>query len=169
MKNFIQSYSNFTRNKSKSINESYREIDEEEFDKLIDTSYTFLNSDFKPDFYRGMNNTEKLILINTDDHIRYSKGTEKMNVYNYWIDNHEDWKEYPKRSKAIICANNRSVAKYYGNMYKILPLQKPELFKMGVCPVSDIWNSFEKGSDAAFKKMMVVSILIIILILNFLN
>lgn len=150
MKNYVKTYSNFT--KRNSINESYRPIEEDEFNRLIDTSYTFLNSDFKPDFYRGMDSLEKLILIKTDDHTRYSKGADKITAYNYWIDNSDEWENYPKRSKGIICCNKRGVAEDYGNLYKILPLQKPELFKAGVCPVSDVWHSFMNGGLEAFEK-----------------
>lgn len=149
MKNYVQSYSSFSN--IIKINESYNPIDEDTFNNLIDTSYTFLNSDFKPDFYRGIDSLEKIILINTDDYIRYSKGADKITAYNYWIDNQEDWKEYPKRSRGIICSNVNDIANEYGNVYKIFPLSTPEKFKAGVCPTSDIWRSYVKGFESGFE------------------
>lgn len=149
MKNYVKTYSNFT--KRNSINESYTPIGEDEFNRLVHTSYTFLNSDFKPDFYRGIDSMEKIILINTNDYIRYSKGANKIAAYNYWIDNAEEWSEYPKRSRGIICSNVNDIANEYGNVYKVLPLSTPEKFKAGVCPTSDIWRSYVKGFEAGFE------------------
>jgi hypothetical protein len=59
-----------------------------------------------------------------------------LNYYTWIIDNSPDWKDYPKRSKSLICA---SFSRYDNNEYIVLPFNNPII---GTCPEYDMWYSF---------------------------
>jgi hypothetical protein len=63
--------------------------------------------------------------------------------YNILIDNLPEWKDYPKRSKSLICSTDTRGAGSYGEVYRVIPLI--EGFKLGVCPTHDLWTSFNEG------------------------
>lgn len=141
MKKFIQSFEETTF-----INESYETIDSFVRVKfLLESAYMFkkkVNNKFE--IWKGIstNNTPDFFIINTDDHIRKSANTE-TGYYNLWIDNNEDWQNYPKRSKSIIATTTKKNSyNYSNNVYRLFPLGKIENLKIGICPESDIWQSF---------------------------
>jgi hypothetical protein len=63
------------------------------------------------------------------------------NIYTLILDNANLWAKYPKRSKSIICSTDPSRADSYGHLYIVFP---KDGYKFGVCPKSDIWESFGK-------------------------
>jgi hypothetical protein len=69
---------------------------------------------------------------------------KSRNTYNYYttlIDNLDSWKNYPKRSRSLVCTHSDSTAFEYGNVYVIVPKVGTAI---GICPQSDIWYSFDK-------------------------
>lgn len=70
---------------------------------------------------------------------RKSKNTH--NYYTLLFDNLSLWRAYPKRSRSLICANDKRWAGAYGNTYLIMPFNGANI---GICPNGDIWNSFMK-------------------------
>ena len=69
------------------------------------------------------------------------------NYYNLLLSNLPSWKEYPKRSKSIVCttsydeANGRNSLPY---PYRVFPVDGADI---GVCPAWDIWDSFQDALD----------------------
>ncbi len=90
--------------------------------------------------YRGMNlpNDINTSIYNTNSFTRKSANT--YNYYTLLFDNHPSWKDYPKRSKSMICTTEYSTADGYGNVFIVIPSDKA---KIGVCPANDLWNSFD--------------------------
>lgn len=89
--------------------------------------------------YRGVSRTfPPLGIIDTDDFDRVSANTR--NYYTLWIDNHEQWKKFPKRSKSLICTTSEDAAVGYGNLCVVIPSDDSHL---GLCPMDDIWYSIE--------------------------
>ena len=88
--------------------------------------------------YRGIENATDTYSLATP-----SKFTRKsVNTYNYYTlinDNSPAWKEYPKRSKSIICSTNKYSAEGFGYVYVVFPFDNA---KIGVCPDMDYWTSF---------------------------
>lgn len=79
-------------------------------------------------------------IINPKTHTRRSANTS--NYYTLLVDNLPQWKDYPKRSQSIICANDERTA--YGSQsdkYLVLPVDNG---KIGVCDEPDFWESFGK-------------------------
>jgi len=87
--------------------------------------------------YRGASYNTALGFINTNDFTRTSANTQ--NYYTLWMDNSEDWADYPKRSKSLICTNDLSNTANYGDSYIIIPEDNA---KIGICPGEDLWYSF---------------------------
>lgn len=88
--------------------------------------------------FRGFDGRDEAYVVNPSDFTRKSANTE--NYYTVLIDNLPDWKDYPKRSKSIICTTDSYKARRYGNVYKVYPVDGS---KIGVCPSDDIWPSFQ--------------------------
>lgn len=76
-------------------------------------------------------------LLDTRNLKRTSANT--LNTYNLWIDNHASWRGFPKRSQSLICSNSQDGADLFGDVYLIIPADGT---KVGVCPESDMWGSF---------------------------
>jgi hypothetical protein len=72
------------------------------------------------------------------------------NYYTLLIDNSKYWKEYPKRSKSIMCTINWENAKSYiafqtmDEPYQVIPKLNA---KIAVCPRGDFWWSFINGIE----------------------
>ena len=50
------------------------------------------------------------------------------------------WKNYPKRSKSLVCSSSKSISWGYGNKaYVVFPYNNA---KIGVCSEVDLWESF---------------------------
>ena len=88
--------------------------------------------------YRGVKNvTDSYVLVTPSKFTRKS-----LNTYNYYTlinDNSPAWKDYPKRSKSIICTTNQNTARSFGELYAVFPFDGA---KIGVCPDVDYWTSF---------------------------
>jgi hypothetical protein len=84
--------------------------------------------------FRGLGNNAITLFIDPVKFTRVSGNT--ANYYTLLIDNSPAWKEYPKRSKSIICATDHDVANHFGFVYLVLPYDGS---KIGVCPHEDIW------------------------------
>lgn len=96
--------------------------------------------DFKPTdipIYRGLYQDSKYLYVNPIEYVRPSQNTN--NIYTTIIDNSPYWKEYPKRSKSIICTTNYNISESYGDVYRVIPFNNS---KWGICQYSDIWTSF---------------------------
>ena len=91
--------------------------------------------------YRGINdnNIYQYSFIDPKKYTRRS--VETQNIYTYIIDNSPAWKEYPKRSKSIICTTKRTEATTYGFIYLVFPFDGS---KIGVSPEADIWYAFKE-------------------------
>jgi hypothetical protein len=55
------------------------------------------------------------------------------------MDNNPAWKNYPKRSKALICSTNEGTASGFGQVQIIIPADSN---KIGCCNENDLWGSF---------------------------
>lgn len=72
----------------------------------------------------------------------YRTSANTRNYYTYIIDNSENWKDFPKRSKSLICrAYINQIPTYNGYDYYVIPIDKE--VKFGVCNDSDLWTSFK--------------------------
>lgn len=77
-------------------------------------------------------------ITNTNEGNRIS--ASNPNYYTLWIDNAPAWKDYPKRTKSLICSTSESTAENYGWLCLVIPA---DTCKIGICPTLDIWSSFE--------------------------
>jgi len=112
------------------------------FDEMEKYKDIILKHDKYVKIYRGMKNTGDMILGDGESVERPSK-----NTFNYYTLLMSDilpaWKPYPKRSKSFICSTSTGKANLYGGSsggyYIVIPLENQSI---GVCPESDIWDSF---------------------------
>jgi hypothetical protein len=90
--------------------------------------------------YRGVRfNSDYALFDAKGSKPRKSAYTE--NYYTHIIDNHKGFKQYPKRSRSLIASTSIQKAMLYGDeVYRIIPFDGA---KIGICPDSDIWDSFE--------------------------
>jgi len=93
--------------------------------------------------YRGIReiyNNNTILTVDPKLFNRTSRNT--FNYYTLIIDNSDSWKDFPKRSKSIICSANENDACEFspGSPYIVIPLEKDCVF--GVCSSSDLWMSF---------------------------
>jgi hypothetical protein len=65
------------------------------------------------------------------------KSQSMSNWYTLIIDNHPKYKNYPKRSQSLICANDTEIAKEYGPPMAIIPFNNA---KIGIVNEPDIWD-----------------------------
>ncbi len=89
--------------------------------------------------FRGMTGTKDFMVVD------YSKGerssTNTDNFYTVIFDNSPYFKDYPKRSKSMICSNSIAYAENYtgwSEPYAIIPFDGT---KIAVCPRQDIWET----------------------------
>lgn len=110
-------------------------------DEFIDwcekNSSSYLKNAAKYPIYRGMNNLKLLSLTNSNDFDRRSANTS--NYYSWWIDNNPTWKDYPKRSKSLICSTSVHQADRFGDVSLVIPSDSN---KIGICSAEDLWYSF---------------------------
>lgn len=90
---------------------------------------------------RGMHNTGKILLIDSTSINRVSE-----NVGNFcteYIANYSaEWNNYPKRNNALICTTSIKTSSKFGDTsYVLFPFNRTII---GVCPKSDIDDSFNK-------------------------
>lgn len=110
--------------------------------ELLKTTYSkSYKSKYK--IFRGINGggaADFLYIDPSKGKTRTSANTK--NYYTLIIDNSPMWKSYPKRSRSIICSTDIDTAGVYGIVYNVYPVNGAEI---GVCPDSDIWNSFAQS------------------------
>jgi len=115
-------------------------IDEKQAIDFLEKNYEV--NDTK--IYRGNNalSYDKIYIIDPKNFNRKSKNT--ANYYTLLIDNSPRWSKYPKRSKSIICSTDYHDSGFYGKVFLVIP----EIgSKIGICPKSDIWDSFVNIRD----------------------
>lgn len=112
---------------------------------------TMLNGDYSDSYksktiiYRGLDSNENFLYINAGSRLhepRTSANTE--NYYTWIIDSSSRWDIFPKRSKSIICSTDKYSAATYGTLYQVYPRNNSEI---GVCPSTDMWDSFKTNSN----------------------
>ena len=81
--------------------------------------------------------SEDFYLIDPKKHDRKSANTQ--NYYTYIIDNSKDWKDFPKRSKSLICHGYDKELPYY-DQYIVIPLNDANF---GIANDDDLWTSFD--------------------------
>jgi len=110
--------------------------------KKCSTAYKAYIRDKSTQIFRGMSGSGNYKFVDPSKHIRKSAHTK--NYYTLLIDNLPAWKNYPKRSKSIVCTTNLATANIYGIVYIVFPFNGS---KIGVCKGNDIWYSFKKVKD----------------------
>jgi hypothetical protein len=88
--------------------------------------------------YRGMK-APNCGWIDTDKMDRTSANTK--NYYTIWMDNNPEWKDYPQRSKSLICSSSYSTADGFGSVQLIIPA---DMNKIGICLEHDLWRTFTR-------------------------
>lgn len=134
MKNIL----NFKLFESINLRKDTEIITEDEAQKILYKIDDYFNGlDFP--IFRGVNinnNPNDIFIIDPKEYERKSAYTS--NLYTYLIDNSEKWKDYPKRSKSLIC--NTMEGENYGKIYRVIPLEKNS--NWGISSVLDFWLSF---------------------------
>jgi hypothetical protein len=121
-------------------------------DLLYDLEH--FNGDDEP-IFRGMKISEspdEIFIIDPKKHTRESAYTQ--NYYTLLIDNSPLWKDYPKRSKSLICSSIE-VDESYGQSYRIIPLDKKS--NWGIAPENDLWFSFPKIDEIGFNDLSMLN------------
>lgn len=96
------------------------------------------------EIYRGTSSSSYSYgYINPSNYNRSSTGSVG-NHHTLLMDNLSSWKDYPERSKSIVCSMSKRVARRYGSVYVVIPYDNE---KVGIAPEYDIWQSFEKGIE----------------------
>lgn len=75
----------------------------------------------------------------TDPKLKIRKSKNTKNYYTLLFDNLPSWSKYPKRSRSLICSNDRECCWSYGIPFLVLPYNGA---KFGVSPDADIWHCF---------------------------
>src|SRR5271168_3608736 len=89
--------------------------------------------------YKGFNTNLGHNFLLTDPSQKERKSANTSNQYTLLMDNLPAWKEYPKRSRSLVCSTSSDRAASYGNVYLVLPFNGA---RIGICPEYDIWDSF---------------------------
>jgi hypothetical protein len=74
-----------------------------------------------------------------DPSVRIRKSIEISNHYTLLIDNFKNWKDFPKRSKSLMCMYGGITNAFGDNMHRVIPFDNA-IF--GVAPSFDLWGSF---------------------------
>ena len=132
-KNFVNEVSDDYK-KSRSFN-----ISTEEAIELLRTEYSEAYENYKNGIkiYRGTNSDYSVFVTDPSIGTRVSANTE--NYYTLVIDNSPRWKQFPKRSKSVVCTTDKNYAGNYGEKYIVFPINGS---KIGVCSKEDFWESF---------------------------
>ena len=131
---------------------NYTELEEDNCINLIKKSYYIgLNNKYR--IYRGINNDANYMYVNPKLVTRRSAYASK-NYYTELLDFFKSWKDYPKRSKSLICTTKYGYASKYAadsdGIYVVIPKNNA---KIGVCPEEDIWSSFQEISNLNFETL----------------
>lgn len=106
--------------------------------------------DVKNYLYRGFEDDGDYYIIDGSKGERVSKNT--TNYYTLILDQifatGSAYKNYPLRSKSIICSTSKKTASHYGNVYVVLPFKGVDIGYIGS---DDIWNSDIEIGEMNFK------------------
>lgn len=118
-----------------------REITSEEFKQLVPNLQVAINKYMMgTKIWRGLARDAQIILTDPTKGDRRSANTS--NHYTLLMsDELPSWKQWPKRSRSLICTGNENTAEGYsdGAPYIVLPFGDPAI---GICPSIDFWYSF---------------------------
>lgn len=95
----------------------------------------------------------------TVDVNKMRKSANTFNYYTLIMNNDPAWSKFPKRK--LICSTDKDTAESYateGDAFLVLP---PDNSKVGICPDSDIWTSFNIGALIAFKINKLINVTLI--------
>ncbi len=86
--------------------------------------------------YRGRSSsTDSALIINPGSGTRYSENTSGH--YNYIIDGHPGYQDWPKRLHSLICATKLQTSMVFGTPYVVLPFDDQPI---GIVPWADMWG-----------------------------
>lgn len=119
-----------------------KELERHEFENLIRTSYSdaaiALTQYTNAVIYRGVWDYNGYAIVDpTKGKLRRSLNT--TNEYTLIIDNSPLWKDYPKRSRSLVCSTNYKQAEMFGDVGIVIPKNGTNI---GECPDGDFWISF---------------------------
>lgn len=115
----------------------------EDLKVLFETRFNSALNRYKSGYkiWRGMREYSRLFMVTPGK--RISQNTS--NLYTtLFSDILPQWKDYPKRNSSFICSSSYLGSLGYGcEVYLVLPENNA---KIGVCPMGDIWASFDDVS-----------------------
>lgn len=122
-------------------------------------NYKFMKDNYKQGniqtfLWRGFGNDQTMMemgkysTVDPSQRIRQSKNTS--NYYTLLLSNLPEWQKYPKRDRSLICSTSGKKAGAYGVRFAVIPYDE---VKLGVCPESDIWDSFEELKQEGFSTL----------------
>lgn len=92
----------------------------------------------KKQIFRGVKSTaHNFLYIKPNETYRYARNTN--NFTNVLIDCLPSWKDWPKRSRSIICSTHTEGSGGYGKVFNVFPYNNA---KIGICSFDDFWGSF---------------------------
>jgi hypothetical protein len=99
--------------------------------------------------YRGTEGAQFDYSINDPSKsIRISRNTS--NYYTLLLDTFSVWKNYPKRSKSLICSTHLVMSMSFGKVSIVIPVNGS---KIGIVPTYDIWSGFENSGLYILKQL----------------
>ena len=117
-------------------------ITEEQFETLLEKNCNDILNKYKQGqdiILRGLKSNIEYGYVDPTSSTRTSRYATN-NFYTILLDELLlSWKNYPLRSKSIICSNSDEKTYGYGKTYVVFPYNGS---KIGVCPEDDIWYSF---------------------------
>ena len=89
--------------------------------------------------FRGLayTNPRPLLFVRPSKSYRMAKNTD--NFTNAILDIIPSWRDWPKRSKSIVCSSREGSAQFYGKVFEVFPFDGAII---GICPSRDFWDSF---------------------------
>lgn len=106
-----------------------------EMNKIIEKNCKDFSWDDAPILRSVLGFGEGITIIDPKKYTRKSRSNK--NYYTYIMEHSERWKDYPKRSKSLICSLTSPLWVY--ELYRVIPFDGA---KFGVCSKHDIWYSF---------------------------
>lgn len=119
-------------------------ITESEFDKIRKESCKNWTKS-ETELWRGMPNLGDYVFVDPKKG-DFRSSIEDTNIHLDLMSNLPSWKDYPKYERCVIGGTPGSATGTYGeSVYEIIPFDD---IKIGVCPKSTIWESFENDDDS---------------------
>jgi hypothetical protein len=123
-----------------------KKLSEKDALKALNTSFSMSRSEWensgKSYIYRGTNSLKSDYAIGNGKGQYPRKSRNTTNYTTMFIDNSKMWSSYPKRSESFICSTSKTKASIYNHNSKPYHVFPSNGSKIGVCPSSDIFNSF---------------------------